>query len=213
MLREKFPNAVARGSESPAVRGAVSTGLARLDAELEGGFPNHAITEVIASRCGCGSALFLNQLLRQAAKQNHFAALIDGRDSFDVSAIPQKVLSRLLWIRCANADEAIKAADLVLRDGNLRLVLLDLSFNPESELRKISAPTWYRFQRILEDSNAVLMVLTPRAMISPAELRITLRARFDLDAMLRKQSDLVSELEFEIPDARRCNTELLRRTA
>jgi len=214
LLREKFPGLRTRADELPAkTRDGWTAGLPQLDARLGGGFAKSAITEVIAAR-GCGSALLLVHLLRHAAATNQFMALVDGQDSFDAAAVEQSALSRLLWIRCSNADEAMKAIDLVLRDGNLPLVLLDLALNPEAQLRKIPAPTWYRFQRIVEESAAVFIVFTPRAMISPAQARVTLRSRFDLGALERTQDELLRELEFQVTDARRIAAdEPLRKSA
>lgn len=214
LLREKFPGLRTRADEFPAkVRDGWPTGLPQLDARLGGGLARSAITEVIAGR-GSGSALLLLHLLRHAAATNQFVALIDGQDSFDAAAVEQSALARLLWIRCRNADEAMKATDLVLRDGNLPLVLLDLALNPEAQLRKIPAPTWYRFQRIVEESTAVFVALTPRAMISPAPARVTLRSRFDLGALDRSRDELLRELEFQFTDWRRLTAdEPLRKSA
>ncbi len=195
LLREKFPGLRTRADELPAkTRDGWASGIAKLDERLGGGFPKSAISEVIAPRRGCGSALLLLQLLRRAAAKNQFAALVDGLDSFDAAAVEQNTLSHLLWIRCQNADEAIKATDLVLRDGNLPVVLLDLALNPDAQLRKIPAPTWYRFQRIVEESTATFIVLTPRAMISPAQVRVTLRSRFALEHVEADQVKLTLAL-------------------
>jgi len=215
LLRDKFPGLRTRADELPAKTGdGWASGLAQLDARLGGGFAKSAITEVIAARPGCGSGLLLVHLLRHAAATHQLVALVDGQDSFEAAAVEQSVLSRLLWIRCGNADEAMKTTDLVLRDGNLPVVLLDLALNPESQLRKIPAPTWYRFQRIVEESTAVFVVLTPRAMISPAQVRVTLRSRFDLGALERTQDELLRELEFQVTDARRIAAdEPLRKSA
>src|ERR1041385_8613877 len=107
LLREKFPGLRTRADElSTKPRDAWMTGIEKLDARLGGGFPRSAISEVIAPRRGCGSALLMLQLLRRAAAQNQFVALVDGLDSFDATAVEQPTLDRLLWIRCRNADEA-----------------------------------------------------------------------------------------------------------
>ena len=151
----------------------------------------------------------LRQLLRQAAA-GQFAALVDGQDSFDAAAAGAATLARLLWVRCHNAEEAVKAADLVLRDGNLPVVLLDLALNPEPQLRKIPAPTWYRFQRIVEESTAVCIVFTPRAMVAPAEVRVTLRSRFALEQVEADEGKLM--LDFAVSEAR-AGDEGLRRSA
>jgi hypothetical protein len=215
LLREKFPGLVTRADELPVHRRpAWASGIAKLDERLGGGFPKSAISEVISPRFGAGSALLLLQLLRRAASHNQFIALVDGRDSFDAAVVEQSTLSRLLWMRCHNADEAIKAADLVLRDGNLPVVLLDLALNPAAELRRIPAPAWYRFQRLVEESNVVFVVLTPRAMVSPAAVRVTLRSRFGLKAVEADQMKLTLELDFEVAEARHASEEEpLRKTA
>ena len=201
LLREKFPGLVTRADELSVRRhDGWPTGITQLDDRLAGGFPRSALSEVIVPRAGCGSALLLLQLLRRAASQNQFTALVDGRDSFDAAPVEQSSLNHLLWIRCHNADEAVKATDLVLRDGNLQLVILDLVLNPAAELRKIPAPTWYRFQRIAEQSTATFIAFTPFAMISPAEVRVTLRSRFDLRAIEGDQVKLTMELDFDVAD-------------
>src|SRR5436190_9826974 len=110
LLRDKFPGLRTRADELPAKRSdGWPTGLPLLDARLGGGLPKSAITEVIAARSGCGSALLLVHLLRHAASTSQFVALVDGRDSFDAVALEPSTLSRLLWIRCHDAEEAMKA--------------------------------------------------------------------------------------------------------
>lgn len=213
LLREKFPGLATRADELPAHRRAAwTTGLARLDERL-GGFPQSAISEVVAPRTGCGSALLLLQLLRRVAAQNQFAALIDGRDSFDAAAVEQATLSRLLWLRCRSAEEAVKAADLVLRDGNLQVVFLDLALNPSTELRRIPATSWYRFQRIVGESSAAFIVFTPAPLIAAAEARVTLRSRFGLEAVEHDQMKLTLQLDFDVAEMRHAPEEDLRRTA
>src|ERR1043166_1801112 len=213
LLREKFPALRTRADELPVKRrDGWASGIEKLDARLGGGFSRSAISEVIAPQRGGGSALLILQLLRRAAAQKQFVALVDGLDSFDAAAVEQPTLDRLLWIRCRNADEAVKATDLVLRDGNLPVVLLDLAISPDVQLRKIPAPTWYRFQRIVEESTTTFIVLTPRAMISPAEVRVTLRSRFNLDAIEADQVKLTMKLDFDMTDVRETE-EPLRKTA
>jgi len=95
---------------------------------------------------------------------------------------------------------------LLLRDGNLPLVILDLKFNPETQLRKIPATTWYRFQRLVETTSAVCLVLTPRPIVAPAKTRITLRARFSLADLERDSAPLLRELKMEVEKAHRYQT-------
>lgn len=175
MLAERFPGLKMRADElSKKTRAAWPTGLAQFDALLHGGLAKGAITEFVGEKTNCGTAFVIQALLRQAHETNQFIALIDGRDSFDATALEQEVLSRLLWIRCHNASEAMKCTDILLRDRNLPLVILDLKLNPAKELRKIPNTIWYRLQRVIEQSSTAFLVVTPRAMVSSAETRLVL---------------------------------------
>src|SRR5262252_4265449 len=112
MLAERFPSARLR----PAVNTEVEpTGVTALDSLLGGGLPKGEVTELLASGAGSGSAQVLHALLRHTAEAGRFLALVDGADSFDVDAAEAFALERLLWVRCRRADEAMKAADLLLR--------------------------------------------------------------------------------------------------
>lgn len=202
LLMEKFPGLRTHLSESPAVpRNFWPTGLPQIDEPMSGGLPKSALTEIIGARRGSGSALLARALIRQAFAQNEFVAFVDGQDSLDVTQLGED-LSRLLWVRCRSADEALKATDLLLRDGNLPLILLDLVANPAVQLRKIAATTWYRFQRMIEQTSAACLVFTPRTMVSPAQTRIMLRSAFSLEALESEGEELVGELEIEVSDAR-----------
>ncbi|HEX4262939.1 MAG TPA: hypothetical protein VH597_01260 [Verrucomicrobiae bacterium] len=203
LLAERFPGLRVRADELSAARHAVwPTGLPQLDEPLRGGFAKGALAEVTAEQRGSGSALLLTALIHRALRENKFVAVVDGQDSLDVTQLGED-LSRLLWVRSRSADEALKAADLLLRDGNLPVVLLDLVSNPAAQLRKIPATTWYRFQRLIEQTSAVCVVFTPRAMVAPAQARIALRSRFSLKALEREPQELLRELKVEIAEARR----------
>ena len=204
LLADKFPGLRTYAEKlSPRARNCWATGLPQIDELSRGGLPRGGLSEVVVELNGCGGALLLASLLGRAAQENQLAALVDGSDSFDVTQVEEKVLSRLLWVRCRAAEEAMKAADLLLRDGNLPLVVLDLALNPAAQLRRISATTWYRLQRIVEQTSTVCVVFTPRAMISPAQTRIALRSRFSLSALEREPAELLRELQLEISGTRR----------
>jgi hypothetical protein len=171
--------------------------LAQLDALLDGGLSKGALTEIVAERPGAGSTFLFCAILRQAAGEGQLSAFVDGSDSLDVTQFEPEVLSRLLWVRCRGAAEAMKATDLILRDGNLPLVLLDLAGNPTGQFQDIPATTWYRLQRLIEQTSTICVTLTPRVMVAPAQERIFLRSRFGLDAMEWEREQLVAELKLE----------------
>ena len=168
LLAEKFPQT------TPSVTQCLATGIPAIDDPMGGGLPKNAITELTAPNPSAGSALLIHALLQTAHRNGFFLALIDGRDSFDPHTSGSLVLPNLLWIRCRKAAHAIQAADLLLRDGNFPLVVLDLVLNAAEELRKIPQTHWYRLQRLVEAAPTAFLVLTRRSMISSAQLKISL---------------------------------------
>jgi hypothetical protein len=195
LLAEKYPGVRLRLEERAArANQGWLTGLPSLDELLQGGLPRGALSEIVGPGPSCGSATVVRQCLLQAARENQFVALIDGNDSFDAAQLEPPVLSRLLWARCRSADKALQAADLILRDHNIALVLLDLKANPEKQLGKIPATIWYRLQHLAAESAAVCAIFTPRAMVPAARARVTLRGSFSLDDLAEKAAPL--EFEF-----------------
>jgi hypothetical protein len=89
-------------------------------------------------------------------------------------------LQHLLWVRCSKASEAIKAADLLLRDGNFPLVIVDLVLNAPEKLRKIPQTNWYRLQRLVEVVPTACLVLTRYEMVSSAQLKLLLENSWDI---------------------------------
>jgi hypothetical protein len=151
LLAERFPHPAI----SPSAR--LPTGLSFIDSII-----------------GSGSASVISALLQTAERAGYFVALIDGRDSFDPEPLGNSCLRHLLWMRCRKAVEVIKAADLLLRDGNFPLVIADLVFNPVEELRKIPQTSWYRLQRLVEPTSTAFLVLARHSMGSSAQLKIIL---------------------------------------
>jgi len=161
LLAERFPNVRMGLGNSSKSTACWPSGISQLDALLDGGLPKSALTELVSSHASAGSGLVMHALLRKAAGRRQWVALLDGNDSFDPTAFENAALSRLLWVRCENATQALKAADFLLRDGNLSLAILDLRVNPARQLQKIPASSWYRLQRCLEPRATALLVLTP----------------------------------------------------
>ncbi|XHR30815.1 MAG: hypothetical protein ACFUZC_09670 [Chthoniobacteraceae bacterium] len=173
LLSEKFPAAEPKAA-----------GVFRVDSpEIE--LRRGAVTEVCGSP-GSGM-LLLEGLIGAARAAGMMVALVDGTGGFDPAQCGRD-LRHLLWVRCAEAGTAVKAADLLLRDGNIPLILLDLQMN--ADLRRIPATTWYRFQRIVEPTASMLVAFTPRPVVSSAVERIELHNRWTLAAMQRRRTEL-----------------------
>jgi hypothetical protein len=190
LLAERFPHLPA----TPATR--LATGLPFLDQAIGGGLPRGAITEVISPRKSAGSASFIHALINVAYRNNYFMALIDGRDSFDPCGLNNASLRHLLWVRCLKGSEGIKAADLLLRDANFPLVILDLTLNSPAELRKIPQTSWYRLQRLVELAPTVCLVLTRYEMVDSAQVKLVLESSWNLQTL--EKQNAISELRITV---------------
>ena len=190
LLAERFPQICAPADER------LPTGIPTIDDALGGGLPKSAITELTSPNVSAGSALFIHALLQNAHRRGFFLGLVDGRDSFDPQVAGPIVLRNLLWLRCAAAADAVKAADFLLRDGNFPLVVLDLVLNQAEELRKIPQSNWYRLQRLAEAAPTAFLVVTRQNIISSAQLKLSLANAWQL-ADLDKPG-LTSRLKIEI---------------
>jgi hypothetical protein len=190
LLAERFPQ------PAQVANDAFRTGQELIDSALGGGLPKGAITEISSPSQSAGSASLITGFVEAAANSKYFIALIDGRDSFDPAPLRHSALRHLLWVRCAEAVEAFKAADLLLRDGNFPVVLLDLVLNPPNEFRRIPSTSWYRLQRLTENSSTAFLVLSRRSLVASAHLKLTLSNNWNLQTFERK--DALSFLELEI---------------
>ena len=143
-----------------------------------------------------GSASLIHALVHCAYRDNYFLPLIDGRDSFDPCGLDNAWLQHLLWVRCSKASEAVKAADLLLRDGNFPLVIVDLVLNAPEELRKIPQTNWYRLQRLVEVLPTACLVLTRYEMVSSAQLKLVLENFWDIQTF--ETEDALSRLRIVV---------------
>ena len=170
------------------------TGLSFLDQALDGGLTKGAITELSAAPPQSGSATLVRALLERAGGERFFIALIDGRDSFDPESVGATALRHLLWVRCRKAGEALQAADLLLRDGNFPLVILDLVLNPVAELRRIPQSNWYRLQRLVEP----FLVLTGQSMIASAQWKLGLTNCWTLPQLDLETQSLAGQMKISV---------------
>ena len=201
LLAAKFPGVKMSADRPETIAKRWPTGLPQIDTLLEGGLAKGAITEIVSSGIASGSALFISALLQRAQAQGEWLALVDASDSFDPTPLDNELLSRLLWVRCSDPKEAIKAADLLLHDGTLSLVVLDFLFSPAAQIRKTPSSTWFRLQRILETNATALVVMTPEHMISNAAARLTLEKRFSLEALDHRRETLLAQVAPALPTA------------
>jgi hypothetical protein len=172
---------------------ALATGIPAIDA-ITGGLPRPGLTELVCSAPSCGSQLLLGQLLQVTRAQNRRMALVDRDDAFDPGSWPVHLLEHLVWVRAHPTAEALAATDLLARDANLGLVVLDLRYAPRAELRRIPSTRWYRLQRAIEPTLMAGLVLTPFPLVSSARLRLELGKSHAFGAQDHPRPALVTAL-------------------
>jgi hypothetical protein len=187
ILAERFPQEKGTHLLTP-------TGWPPLDSLLGGGLPKGSITQLIVPHISAGGAIVLHEIIEAMHEHSQCVALIDGKNSFE----PSTDYPLLLWIRCQNAVQALKATDLVLRDSNLPFSILDFKQNSDTELRKIPGTIWYRFQRILEENKSTLLAITRSPVVSSAQINITLTHHLLIDDMTSLRSEVIKLFSLEI---------------
>lgn len=191
-LREK----IAAESAPAPVRGeAVATGVEALDA-VTGGLRRGAVSEFSGST-GNGGLVFA-ALLEVAVRERWHLALIDAGDMFEPGDWDAAALRRVLWVRCREHRAALRAADLLVRDGNLPLVVLDVQGLADRELRRIPTNVWHRLQRVIEPTGVALVVLSRWPIVEGARVRATAPERWGLDALRRRRALAARDLRLQV---------------
>lgn len=169
---------------SPHVK-TLSTGFDTLDNLLDGGIPAARLTEVIMYR-GEGAS-FLLSLAIAATEANQTIAWIDAGKALDIrgAADAGLDLARVLWVRPANSNEALRATDLILASDGFGVVLADLAgFRASKDPRSLES------QRPLKDPRSLESQQPPRrssprlAMASSLWNRLAKRAEISGSALV-----------------------------
>jgi recombination protein RecA len=156
----------------------VSTGVPEIDAVV-GGLPRGAMTEICGPPCSGRTSLLISALAARTA-DGEACALVDARDSFDpyLASAAGVALHQLLWVRCQNADQALRATDLLIQGGGFGLVAVDLSDIAPKIVRYVPLNAWFRFRRAVEDTPTILMVAEQEANAKAcASLVLRLKAK------------------------------------
>jgi hypothetical protein len=186
----------------------VSSGIRELDA-LTGGLPRGCLTEVCGA-ASSGRASLLLAVLAAATRRQEACALVDVRDAFDpASAASAEVeFERLLWVRCGAGEkhfslqrhrateknnrrietpleQTLQVTDLLLQSGGFGLVAIDLGDVPFKIARRIPLTSWFRFQRAVEHTPTVLIVITQAPC---AQTCAALLLRMQAESLAKKPS-------------------------
>jgi recA bacterial DNA recombination protein len=194
---------VFRGHELTRKDRRLSSGLAPIDALLDGGIPRGRISE-ITGRAGSGKTSIAASFASFATQCGEVAAWLDASGSFDPESMAAAgvELRRMLWASMKTASSRIlphtrfaagplarpqsaivKAAELVLEAGGFGLVVVDFGEAP----RALSYASSLRIARAAERSGAAVIAMADvrdvrrpehcrqprRDVVQPARSRLT----------------------------------------
>jgi hypothetical protein len=170
-------------------------GVEEIDRALAGGLRRGLLTELVSAAPSSGGQSVLAGLLAATRAARSRLALIDGADGFDPATVPGDCLRHLVWVRCEKQEQAIAAADILVRDGNYAVVVLDLRGLAERALRRMPAGVWYRLQRAAETGGAAVLVQTEFPLVPAVPWRLSLDQSLPLTAALRARAEVLAGLE------------------
>lgn len=204
-------------SDPVADRWLVPTGMAALDARLEGGLPRGHLSELIGPRSSGRLAIAVSALAGATAR-GEAVALIDPLDMFDpVSAVANHVdFQRMLWVRGESSgsarvslsceygtlqksvDRAVKALNIVLQAGGFGLVVLDLGEVAPQAIKRLPYTTWLRLHRVIEGSDTAC-VLIGSEPIARSNGGVTVQLSADQSARVIRARKVESDQYVRVP--------------
>jgi recombination protein RecA len=211
----------ASGADPLADRWLVPTGMAALDARLEGGLPRGHLSEVVGPRSS-GRLTIIVSALAGATWRGEAVALIDTLDMFDPVSASATFrqggvdFQRLLWIRgepCNSArvsllseygtlqksvDRAVKALNIVLQAGGFGLVVLDLGEVAPQAIKRLPYTTWLRLHRVIEGSDTAC-VLIGSEPIARSSGGVTVQLSADHNARVIRARKVESDQYVRVP--------------
>jgi RecA/RadA recombinase len=185
------PGTVRLGSAATGQIARLTTGLAVLDAALEGGLPRGRVTELAGAR-SAGRTGLACRIAASATSAGETIAWVDPDDALDpeAAAAAGVALARVLWVRPRDVADAFGAAEILLGAGGFGLVVLDLgsqsgppaASSSRSARRPARLTSWTRLARAAERTRSTLLVLaaasrTGSPMGACAALRLELTGR------------------------------------
>lgn len=186
---------VAASSPSAARTGpVVPTGVAALDGSLGGGLPGGLLTELVCPP-GAGGQLVLARLLETTRAARQRLALLDAADGFAPGAVPPDALRHLVWVRGRGLADTLAAADILVRDGNYAVVVLDLRDVPPVALQRTPATLWHRLHRAVEPRPAAALVLSRQGFVPAVRHRLALHVPWTRAGRRAPREDLAAALQ------------------
>lgn len=196
LLDERFPAAHPRESR------LIPTGVLAVDQLLAGGLVTGTLTEFVSAVPSGGSQLSVSSLLLSTRLARQRMALVDAAGAFDLTGLDDDAVAHLVWVRCATLSESWRAADLVARDPNYAVIVIDVRGFPERELLRTKDSVWVRLQRAAEHAETAIVVQTTTPLVPNAAMRLTFTEPLDGRTLKQPRLDVVASLAPTLQRAR-----------
>jgi RecA/RadA recombinase len=196
LLDERFPAAHPRESR------LIPTGVPSVDRLLAGGLVTGTLTEFVSVVSSGGSQLSLGSLLLSTRLARQRVALVDAAGSFDLAGLDDDDVAHLVWARCATLGESWRVADLVARDPNYAVIVIDVRGLPERELLRTKDSVWVRLQRAAEQAETAVVIQTTTPLVPNAAMRLAFARPLDGQALVQPRSAVLAVLEPTLQRAR-----------
>ena len=196
LLDERFPAAHPRESR------LIPTGVLAVDQLLAGGLVTGTLTEFVSAVPSGGSQLSVGSLLLSTRLARQRMALVDAAGAFDLTGLDDDAVAHLVWVRCATLSESWRAADLVARDPNYAVIVIDVRGFPERELLRTKDSVWVRLQRAAEHAETAIVVQTTTPLVPNAAMRLTFTEPLDGRTLKQPRLDVVASLAPTLQRAR-----------
>lgn len=174
--------------------GCVAAAVGPVDDALGGGLPAGRLTELVSAVPSSGGQTVIAALLAATQATRQRMALVDGADGFAPGCVADGMLRHLVWVRCRGPEQALAAADILVRDGNYAALVVDLRGCAERVLRRTPASVWYRLQRAAEAGPAAVLVQTTFPLVPAVPWRLVLHGALSLDGAGLPRENIASRL-------------------
>lgn len=188
LLDERFPAAHPRESR------LIPTGVPALDQLLAGGLVTGTLTEFVSAVPSGGSQLSLGSLLLSTRLARQRVVLVDAAGSFDLTGLDDDAVAHLIWVRCDSLSESWRAADLVARDPNYAVIVIDVRGFPERELLRTKDSVWVRLQRAAEHAETAIVVQTTTPLVPNAAMRVSFIEPLNGQTLTQPRLDVLASL-------------------
>lgn len=201
LLDERYPTA--RFKEQRRIL----TGIPGLDVALQGGIPTGALSEFVSEADSAGNQLSLGSIVHSTRHARQRLALVDAANAFDLEGWDDDALAHVLWIRTQSLAETWRAADLVIRDPNYSLIVIDVRGFPERDLLKTKDSIWTRLQRGAEQAETAAVTFSTTAIVPNAAMRVVFREPLAAESLTMLRGAIQSHLSVDLQRSRIRNQE------